>query len=141
MGKKVRLSVRLSLETPEDAAILSALSEVPPGRRNRWLRMMALVGLRIPENVSPVPDPFGEGRLLRVDLYCDTPEERDLIARARRDFYPGQTLRGCLLRGGKTGIPSPVTSDPSGKTGPDRSLSGSPLSPGGSVKERLKGLL
>ncbi len=141
MGKKVRLSVRLSLETPEDVAFLSSLSTVPPGRRNRWLRMMALVGLRIPENGSPVPDPFGEGRLLRVDLYCDTPEERDLIARARRDFYPGQTLRGCLLRGGKTGIPSPVASDPSGETGPDRSHSGSPLSPGGSVKERLKGLL
>ena len=141
MGKKVRLSVRLSLETPEDIAFLAALSIVPPGRRNRWLRMMALVGLRLPENGSPVPEPFGEGRILRVDLYCDTPEERDLIARARRDFYPGQTLRACLLRGGKTGTPSPVASDPSGETGPDRSHSGSPLSPGGSVKERLKGLL
>ena len=141
MGKKVRLSVRLSLETPEDVAFLSSLSTVPPGRRNRWLRMMALVGLLIPENGSPVPEPFGKGRILRVDLYCDTPEERDLIARARRDFYPGQTLRACLLRGGKTGIPSPGSPDLSGRQEKDRSLSGSPLSPGESVKERLKGLL
>lgn len=141
MGKKVRLSVRLSLETPEDAAFLAALSIVPPGRRNRWLRMRILVGFRIPENGSPVPEPLGEGRLLRVDLYDDTPEERDLIDRARRDFYPGQTLRACLLRGGKTGIPSPGSPDLSGKTGPDRSRSGSPLSPAESVKERLKGLL
>ena len=131
MGHKIRLSVRLSLETPEDAAILSALAEVPPGRRNRWLRMRILIGCRIPENGSPVPEPLGEGRLLRVDLYGDTPEERDLIARARRDFYPGRTLRACLLRGGKTGIPSPGSPD----------LSETPLSPGGSVKERLKGLL
>ena len=86
MGKKVRLSVRLSLETPEDVAFLAALSEVPPGRRNRWLRMRALLGFRIPENGVGVPEPLGEGRLLRVDLYCDTPEERNLIARARRDF-------------------------------------------------------
>ena len=141
MGKKVRLSVRLSLETPEDVAFLAALSIVPPGRRNRWLRMMALVGLRIPENGSPVPEPLGEGRLLRVDLHDDSPEERALIERARRDFYPGQTLRACLLRGGRAGIPSPGSPDLSGGQEKDRSLSGSPLSPGGSVKERLKGLL
>ena len=141
MGKKVRLSVRLSLETPEDVAFLAALSEVPPGRRNRWLRMRALLGFRIPENGAPVPEPTGRGQLLRVDLYDDTPEEREIIDRARRDFYPGQTLRACLLRGGKTGIPSPGSPDLSGRQEKDRSHSGSPLSPGESVKERLKGLL
>ena len=141
MGKKVRLSVRLSLETLEDVAFLAALSIVPPGRRNRWLRMRILVGLRIPENGAPVPEPTGRGQLLRVDLYDDTPEEREIIDRARRDFYPGQTLRACLLRGGKTGIPSPGSPDLSGRQEKDRSHSGSPLSPGESVKERLKGLL
>ena len=135
MGKKIRLSVRLSLETPEDVAFLAALSGLPPGRRNRWLRMMALVGLRIPENGVPVPEPFGEGRVLRVDLYDDTPEERTLIDRVRRDFYPGQTLRACLLRGGRSGIPAPHMPEK------DASPSGAPLPRSGSVKEQLRGLL
>ena len=135
MGKKIRFSVRLSLETPEDVAFLAALSGLPPGRRNRWLRMMALVGLRIPENGVPVPEPFGEGRVLRVDLYDDTPEERELIARARRDFYPGQTLRECLLRGGQSGPPAP------GESEKDAFPSGAPLPRSGSVKEQLRGLL
>ena len=136
MGKKIRFSVRLSLETPEDVAFLAALSELPPGRRNRWLRMTALMGSRTPENGVPVPEPVGSGRVLRLDLYDDTPEERNLIDRARRDFYPGQTLRACLLRGGRTGTPASGGAPPAGSAD-----SGSPLSPGGSVKERLRGLL
>ena len=138
MGKKVRLSVRLSLETPEDVSFLAALSIVPPGRRNRWLRMRILVGFRIPENGSPVPEPSGEGRLLRVDLYDDTPEEKALIERARRDFYPGQTLRACLLRGGRAG--SGISGSPEG---PDLSGGGESAGPpsSGSMKERLRGLL
>ena len=135
MGTRIRLSVRLSLETPEDAAFLAALSEVPSGRRNRWLRMRALVGFRIPENGGPVPEPRGRGKILRVDLTLDTPEERELVEAARRDFYPGQTLRACLLRGGQTGPPSP------GGPPPDGFLSRAPLSRSGSVKERLQGLL
>ena len=134
MGKRIRLSVRLSLETPEDAAFLAALSEIPPGRRNRWLRMRALVGFRIPEDGDPVPEPAGRGRLLRVDLALDTPEERELVEAARRDFYPGQTLRACLLRGGRTGRSGPP--DPPGGADKDAALSGSE-----SVKERLRGLL
>jgi len=135
MGKKIRFSVRLSLETPEDVAVLASLSAVPPGRRNRWLRMRALVGLRIPENGVPVPEPVGSGRVLRVDLYDDTPEERELIDRARQDFYPGQTIRACLLRGGRTGLPAP------GESEKDASPSGAPPPRSGSVKDQLRGLL
>ena len=136
MGKKIRLSVRLSLETPEDVAFLATLSEVPAGRRNRWLRMRALVGFRIPENGIGVPEPLGEGRLLRVDLADDTPEERDLAEAARRDFYPGQTLRACLLRGGRTGTPASGGAPPAGSADSGALLPGS-----GSVKDRLRGLL
>ena len=140
MGRKIRLSVRLSLETPEDAAILSALSKVPPGGRTRWLRTRILVGWSGPDG-SPLPEPTGQGRLLRVDLYDDTPEERKLIERARRDFYPGQTLRACLLRGGRA---EPAGSGPPGSPG-EPEASGREKSAGtpspGSVKERLRGLL
>lgn len=139
--EKVRLSVRLSLETPEDAAILSALSEVPPGRRNRWLRTRILIGCRSPENGKPLPEPKGRGQLLRVDLYGDSPEERALIERARRDFYPGRTLRECLLRGGRVG--SGVSGSPALPEGSDSFEGGeSAVSPSfGSLKERLRGLL
>ena len=134
MGRKIRLSVRLSLETPEDAAILSALSTVPPGGRTRWLRTRILVGWSGPDG-SPLPEPTGRGRLLRVDLYDDTPAERELIARTRRDFYPGQTLRACLLRGGRENPALPGFQFPSGG-----GENANPPSPG-SVKERLRGLL
>ena len=60
-GKKVRLSDRLSIETPEDAAILSALSELPPGGRNRWLRTRILLGCRGLGNGEPLPEPAGRG--------------------------------------------------------------------------------
>ena len=140
MGRKIRLSVRLSLETPEDVAILSALSTVPPGGRTRWLRTRILVGWSGPD-ASPLPEPTGRGRLLRVDLYDDTPAERELIARARRDFYPGQTLRACLLRGGRGNPALPGSQSPFGeKESSAGRESANPPSPG-SVKERLRGLL
>ena len=139
MGRKIRLSVRLSLETPEDVAILSALSTVPPGGRTRWLRTRILVGWSGPD--GPIPEPTGRGRLLRVDLYDDTPTEREIIARARRDFYPGQTLRACLLRGGRGNPALPGSQSTFGEkessAGEER---GNPPSPG-SVKDRLRGLL
>ena len=133
--EKVRLSVRLSLETPEDAEILSALSEVPPGGRNRWLRTRILIGCRSPGNGEPLPEPAGRGQLLRVDLYSDLPEERALIELARRDFYPGRTLRACLLRGGR--VRSGISGSPAPPGGGESA--GSPSS--GSMKERLRGLL
>ena len=125
---------------PSDLAILSALSTVPPGGRTRWLRTRILVGWSGPEG-SPLPEPMGRGRLLRVDLYDDTPAERELIARARRDFYPGQTLRACLLRGGRGNPAFPGFQVPFGEKESSGEGENANLPSPGSVKERLRGLL
>lgn len=99
MRKTTRGSVRFSCETPEDVAFLSDLSARPSGRRNRWLKFLALSGARIPEGRIPVPEPTGAGRGVRMDLGGESPEDRDLLRRVHADFYPGRLLRILLLRG------------------------------------------